>query len=319
MSKHANPTIIGAFVVGAIALAVAAILILAGDQLFRQDTSKFVMYFHGSVKGLNVGSPVMFRGVNIGTVTQIQLVVGKTDVDVDIPVIVEIDNTRFIHAHPESLKAETDDDMEKLIKAGLRAQLQLQSLLTGQLFIQIDFRPGTPVNLVGDEMYATKYEEMPTIPTPIEKLGQSLQDFPIEKVLKNITSTAEGLDKLVNSPELNQSIVALHEALDQFKSLVTRLETAVDPLASNANGMMGDARVTLRNLNTAVDDAREALRQADKTLESADTLVSNDQVVAQIEQTLTAISSAARSIQLLAEAIERRPESLIRGRQSLAR
>ncbi len=114
MSRQASPTTNGAFVVGAIVLAIAAILLLAGDQWFRQDTSKFVMYFHGSVNGLNVGSPVMFRGVNIGTVTSIQLVVGRTETDVDIPVIVEVDNTRFVHTHPESPEAETGGDIDDL-------------------------------------------------------------------------------------------------------------------------------------------------------------------------------------------------------------
>ena len=315
MSRQASPTTIGAFVVGAVALAIAAIVLLAGDQWFRQDVSRFVMYFHGSVNGLNVGSPVMFRGVNIGTVTDIQLVVGRTETDVDIPVIVEIDNSRFVHTHPESPKAETDDDIDELIKLGLRAQLHLQSLLTGQLFIQLDFQPGTPINLIGDGMYQSKYDEIPTIPTPIERLSKSLQNFPADEVLKNIVAIAEGMDKLVNSPQLTASLTALHAALDELKSLVTKINTEASPLASNANSMVDDARAVLGNINTAVDDAKGALRQAEITLKSTDDLVGNEQLVIQMEQALTAITSAARSIQLLAEEIERRPESLIRGRQ----
>ena len=315
MSRQASPTTIGAFVVGAIALAIAAIVLLAGDQWFRQDTSKFVMYFHGSVNGLNAGSPVMFRGVNIGTVTDIQLVVGRTETDVDIPVIVEIDNTRFVHTHPESPKAETDDDIAELIRLGLRAQLHLQSLLTGQLFIQLNFLPDTPVNLIGDGMYQSKYEQIPTLPTPIERLGKSLQDFPVDKVLKNIVAITEGMDKFVNSPQLTESLTALHAALDELKALVTKINSEASPLAENANSMVDDARAVLGNINTAVDDAKGALRQAEKTLQSTDDLVSDEQLAIRMEQALTAITSAARSIQLLAEEIERRPESLIRGRQ----
>jgi paraquat-inducible protein B len=314
MSRQANPTIIGAFVVGAIALAVAAVLILAGDQLLRKDTSKYVMYFHGSVKGLNVGSPVMFRGVNIGAVSNIQLVVSKDNIDIHIPVIVEVDNTRFVHSYSENSNAvKSDTGTEDLIKAGLRGQLQLQSLLTGQLFVQLDFLPGTPVNLVSDEMYTAKYSEIPTIQTPIEKLGKLLQDFPIDEVLENIASTTKGMDELVNSPQLTQSLTALHKALDELKTLVARINAELDPLASNANGVLEDARMTLRNLNRAVDDASVALRQAGKTLKTADALVSNEIPIEQLEQALLAITDAARSIQLLADTIERRPESLIRG------
>lgn len=315
MSRQANPVSIGAFVVGAVILAITAIMLLAGDKWFRQDTSRFVMYFHGSVNGLNVGSPVMFRGVNIGTVVDIQLVVGRTETDVDIPVIIEVDNTRFIHTHPESPKAETDDDMDDLIEAGLRAQLHLQSLLTGQLFIQLNFQPDTPVNLIGDGMYKKTYDEIPTLPTPIERIGRSLQDFPVDRVLKNVASITEGMDRLVNSPQLTASLSALHEALDELKALITRINTEASPLASNASNLVNDARAVLGNINTAVDDARGALQQAERTLKSTDDLVGNEQLVIQMEQALTAISSAARSIQLLAEEIERRPEGLIRGRQ----
>jgi len=315
MSRQASPTTIGAFVVGAVALAIAAIMLLAGDQWFRQDTSRFVMYFHGSVNGLNVGSPVMFRGVNIGTVTDIQLVVGRNETDVDIPVIIEVDHNRFVHTHPESPNAETEDGINDLIEAGLRAQLHLQSLLTGQLFIQLNFQPDTPVNLIGGGMYQSTYDEIPTLPTPIERLGKSLHDFPTDKVLKNIVAIAEGMDRLVNSPQLAESLTALHDALDELKLLTTRINAEASPLASNANAMVTDARAVLSNINTAVDDARGALQQAETTLKSADKLVGDEQLALQMEQALTAITGAARSIQLLAEAIERHPESLVRGRQ----
>ena len=77
MSTHTSPTLIGTFVAGAIGLIVAGILIISGGKLLLTDKSSYVLYFHGSVKGLNIGSPVSFRGVNIGTVTDIQLVVGE--------------------------------------------------------------------------------------------------------------------------------------------------------------------------------------------------------------------------------------------------
>ena len=233
----------------------------------------------------------------------------------DIPVIIEVDNARFIHTHPESPNAETDEDMEDLIEAGLRAQLHLQSMLTGQLFIQLNFQPGTPVNLIGEGRYIKKYDEIPTLPTPIERIGKSLQDFPVDRVLKNVASITEGMDKLVNSTHLTESLTALHEALDELKALTTKINTEASPLASNANNLVNDARAVLGNINSAVDDARGALQQAETTLKSTDDLVGNEQLTMQMEQALIAITSAARSIQLLAEEIERRPEALIRGRQ----
>jgi len=312
MSRHANPTIIGGFVVGALALAVAAVLILAGDQLFGTQRTSYVMYFHGSVKGLNVGSPVMFRGVSIGTVTRIQLVVGQREGDIDIPVIVEVDNTRFVYS---SADAQVHHKLDDLIKVGLRAQLQLQSLLTGQLFIQVDFYPGTPAVLVNDPMYASVYKEIPTISTPIEKLGQSLQEFPMQQVLRNVADTAKGLDKLVNSPELQQSIVALHSALDKIGRLADKVDAQVDPLAANANGALLDLRTAIKQLDDAIGEAKAAARQANQTLNSADKVIGDAALKRQLEQALNEITAAARSVHLLADSIERKPDMLIRGRQ----
>ena len=312
MSKRANPTIIGGFVVGALVLAVAAVVILAGDQLFGSQRTSYVMYFDGSVKGLNIGSPVMFRGVSIGTVTSIQLVVGQREDDIDIPVIVEVDSTRFVYARSEARTRHTLDD---LIKAGLRAQLQLQSLLTGQLFVQVDFHPGTPVVLVNDPMYKSKYQEIPTIRTPIEKLGQSLQEFPIKEVLTDIASTAKGLDKLVNSHELQQSIAALHTTLDRIGALAAKVDARVDPLAANANSALMDLRTALKRLDGAIAEARTAAHQANRTLSSADSLIGEPGLKRQIDQALNEITAAARSIHILADSIERQPDLLIRGRQ----
>ena len=312
MSKRPNPMLIGSFVVGALVLAVAAVFILAGGQLLHTDRTKYVMYFHGSVKGLNVGSPVMFRGVPIGTVTSIQLVMEEQQSFFNIPVIVEVDRTRFVSRNPA---ADARHSLKELINAGMRAQLELQSLLTGQLFIQVDFYPGTPVTLMDDPMYKSRYEEIPTIPTPIERLGKSLQEFPIDQLLNNIASSTKGLDKLVNSPELQQSIVALHGALQDVRTLAANINAQVDPLAASANSALGELRKALNNLDSAVTDARAAIGQANTTLQTADKVIGDPQLTFQLNDALRSITAAANSIRVLTNSIEREPDILIRGRQ----
>jgi paraquat-inducible protein B len=322
MSKHANPTVIGAFVVGALILAVMAILLLGSGDLFIQKP-RFVLYFKGSVKGLNVGSPVNFRGVNIGTVTNVQLVMGKSGSDIRIPVTIEINPGSFIRSE-QMIGGMTESRKEKLaelIDAGMRAQLQLQSLLTGQLFIQLDFYPGTRVDLVGDD----RYPEIPTIPTPIEKITKKLEDFPVEQVMNNIISTSQGLNKLVNSPELHQSIqslkeiledverlmksqelqktiASLHGTLDDIGSLARTVDTQVDPLSSE--------------LHTALDETRLAMMQARGTLESAQYLVSDQKLLYALDNVLAEITSAARSVRELTDFLERQPQSILRGKST---
>lgn len=315
MSKQASPTLIGIFVAGAIGLIVAGILIISGGKLLLTDKTNYVLYFKGSVKGLNIGSPVSFRGVNIGTVTDIQLVVGEQESDIRIPVIVEIDNTKFLSSQTGKSMMGDDDSIAKLVTAGLRAQLQLQSLLTGQLFIQIDFFPNTEANLVEENRYRRSYKEIPTIPTPIEIIGKLLENLPVDKIKEQILSSIEGIDRLVNSEELQQSISALRALLEDFRQLVTNLDRQIEPVASNVNLTLNDARKALQKAGTALDDVRGTMKQADTTLQSADALFSDEQVLTALDNALNEIASAAYAVRILAEAINNQPESLIRGRQ----
>lgn len=315
MSKQASPTLIGIFVAGAIGLIVAGILIISGGKLLLSDKTNYVLHFKGSVKGLNIGSPVSFRGVNIGTVTAIKLVVGEEGSDIRIPVIIEIDNTKFISSQTGKSMMGNDDNIDKLVEAGLRAQLQLQSLLTGQLFIQIDFLPNTPVNLVEYKKSRWAPQEIPTIPSPKEIIGKLLEDIPMDKVKEHILASIEGIDRLVNSEELHQAITALHAALEGFRQLVANLDRQVEPVATNVNLTLNDAREAMQKAGTTLDGVSGTLEQADTTLKSADAMFSDEQVLTALDNALTEITSAAYAIRILAETINNQPESLIRGRR----
>jgi paraquat-inducible protein B len=315
MSKQASPTLIGAFVAGALGLIVAGILIISGGKLLLTDKTSYVLYFQGSVNGLNIGSPVSFRGVNIGTVTDIQLVVGDRDADIQIPVVIEIDNTKFISSQTGKPRMGDDDSIEDLVKAGMRAQLQLQSLLTGQLLIQIDFYPNTEARLVGNGKYRKVYEEIPTIPTPIERIGKLLEGVPIDRVLENIISGIEGIDHLVNSEDLHQSIAGLRAALADFRNLVGNLDRQIEPLASRANLTLEDTRTALHKAGNTLDDVSGTLKHASKTLQSADNLLNDEKILTALDSALNEISSAAYAIRILAETINNQPESLLKGRR----
>jgi paraquat-inducible protein B len=315
MSKHASPTLIGAFVAGAIGLIVAGILIISGGKLLLTDKTSYVLYFQGSVKGLNIGSPVSFRGVNIGTVTDIQLVVGEKEADIHIPVIIEIDNTKFLSDETGKPKMDDDDSINELVAAGMRAQLQLQSMLTGQLLVQIDFFPDTQVQQVENQQRNLHYIEIPTIPTPIEKIGKLLERIPVDKVLDQVLATIKGLDGLVNSEDLHQSIAAMHLAINDFRKLVANLDRQVEPVATNVNLTLDDTRNALQKAGAALEGISGTLQQANLTLQSADNLLNDEQVLTALDNALNEISSAAYAIRILAETINNQPESLIKGRR----
>ena len=174
MSKRSSPAVIGGFVVGAVALAVVGVAVFGSGRLFRH-TKTFVMYFDSDVNGLNVGAPVKFKGVPIGAVKDVLLrAPGATTTQSWavterplIPVLVDIDLDR-IRERGGAARVEERAAMKEMIDAGLRAQLAMESFVTGLLYVKLDRFAGTPVRLVADP--GVPYEELPTIPTPLEEL-----------------------------------------------------------------------------------------------------------------------------------------------------
>lgn len=340
MSKQANKTLIGAFVVGAIALVVAGVLIF-GSGRFLSEKAPFVLYFDGSVKGLNIGAPVVFRGVEVGSVTDILLVSDQAKMDLSIPVFIEIEPNRVRIKEGQRIRS-TEEAMGLLIKRGLRAQLEMQSLVTGQMMVALDFHPDKPERLLGDG----KVPEIPTISSPFEELAETIKKAPIEEILSNIESAAVGIESIINSPEAKGMLSSLNKSLEDIRKLVNNLDEQVKPLAdttretlieyqglarnvsskvepvtSNVDGALDDARKLMQDLNSNLNKiaagAEETFNSATKALSSAERLTSEDSVmVQQLSKALKEFATAARSLRVLTEYLERHPEALLRGKSA---
>ena len=139
----ARPAVVGGFVLGALALVVVAILLFGGSRLLRARF-RAVAFFHGSVGGLIAGAPVTFRGVRIGSVQHCELNLLSSGQS-RIPVTLEF-APELVTLNGQTLR-EGMIDSNEFVNLGLRAQLALQSFVTGQLRVDLDFLPGTPVNL----------------------------------------------------------------------------------------------------------------------------------------------------------------------------
>ena len=333
MSKPANKTMIGAFVLIAVVLAVAAIVVLGSGKFFKK-TSSWVAFFEGSVKGLNVGSPVVFRGVKVGEVTDIIVTFNMTELSVLIPVIFETDSKKFKDIGDRVI---TSDEQihEALVKKGLRAQLQLQSLVTGQLMINLDFYPNTPVKMVGVDKIKTlinvkPWWEIPTISTPLQELEQAVSRINIKELAENIKQAMDGIAKLATSPDLHESIGVLKQTLIETQKLVANLNSRVEPLANSIDQTLaetragiGDVRKLLNeqgpplasSIKRGVEDAQMAIAQADKTLKSIEVVAQESgQLRYEVSAALTEVAAAARSVRILADFIEQHPDAIIRGR-----
>src|SRR5262245_29533528 len=212
MSKKASPAAVGLFTLSGLVLAVAGV-VLFGSGRFFAEAMKFVLYFDGSVKGLVLGADVKFRGVSIGAVTDVGVVFNPDDFSFAIPVVIEVDLDRFRTASEEGPRDKLPglhgprDLFAMLIERGLRAELKLESLLTGMLFVEIDFYPDSPV--IYRAQPGRDFREIPTVQSKLAVLTKTIETIPFEQVVQKVTSSLDAIERLLNSPELAGSIRSL--------------------------------------------------------------------------------------------------------------
>ena len=300
MSKQASSVAIGAFVLGAVAITLAAVVALGSGRLFR-STENFVLFFQGSVNGLDKGAPVKYRGVPIGVVTDILLAVPQLRGDPRIPVVIEIDNDR-LNELGSSLNLATDPESLKALieQAGLRAQLQQQSFITGQLFIGLDLLPESKLEMVLPPG-SGPHPELPTLPTKLEQLQAKIEavldklgKIDWESVGTSAAATVEGLNKLVNSPEIQTTLVALRQTL-------TELRDAIGPVQKGAT--------------SATKELTAALKRLQVSLDRLDTLTDpKAPLVNSMNGALSEVAEAARAVRRLAEDLDRDPSVILRGK-----
>ena len=258
--------------------------------------SKWLLHFDGGVRGLKIGAPVELQGIQIGQVLDVNLEFDVEKEAFSIPVLIETEPDRIKATGKFPEGAEKERVMDYLVGKGLRAQLKTGSLITGQLLVAIDMHPEAEPAEVNWEGV---YPEIPTVPTAMEEITTSLtqllkklEKLPIEQIGQDLQDTVAGAKRLVNSPDLQKSVTALNETLDQARIFVSALNTDVSP-----------------ELKSAVSNLNSALVQAQKLARSLDS-----NVAPQADRTLKEFQSAARYIKVWAEYLERHPEALIRGK-----
>ena len=289
MSKQASPTLIGAFVIGAIALVVAGLLVF-GSGTFFADRLTWVTYFPGSVKGLRVGAPVNFRGVRIGEVTRIQVLYDENDGSMVIPVVMEVVPGQ-VTVIDQVDGGDEETDIDGLIQRGLRAQLQTDSLVTGLLSVDLDFYPDTPVARVSiDSPAFSDFPEVPAIPSRMEELEQSLgvvmQEIPgllrdVRGLLGEVTSgqTASNVDRILQdvaqftgsldraAPAIarlvertEQSAASIQKVAESAEQIMTSNQATIDATVSDLQATVTAVRRMADQVNNMVAENRQGLR-----------------------------------------------------------
>jgi len=266
---------------------------------------RFVVFFDGSVRGLNIGAPVEFKGIQVGQVSDVRLEFNSADSSFRIPVVIEIEPERIVASHADT--ASTSVHMlTGLVARGLRAQLQTGSLLTGKLYVALDMLPDTPIRFLADS--STTLPEIPSVAGGFDQLTTSLQRIlaklekvPTDKIGEDLAALMEGSSALINAPDVQQTMTDLRATLSSFRHVVEAVEQHAKPMADNLNEILHSGSQTLAQ-------AEETLRNINKTLDPASPLQYR---VNQLSQDL---SDMARAIRSFVDLLERHPNAVIFGK-----
>jgi paraquat-inducible protein B len=308
MGRRANPAFIGAFVVCAIAICAAAIVIVGSGRLFR-NTRTFVIFFPGSVNGLEKGAPVKFRGVPIGTVTDIRIRMGELAAAGRIPVLIEVDRQRVYELGGTHDNVDDRRVNELINDLGMRAQLQQQSFITGLLFVALDLFPNTKVDLVLPPG-SGPYPEIPCLPTTLEQARAKLEEIfdrlsriDFDALGKSVNGALDGVNRLVNSPDVYSNLQALHSTLDEIRGAAADLRARISPLSNNVDATTKDLRGALQRLQASLD-------RFDALIDPSAPLLGG------LAATISDIGDAARAVRQLAEQIDRNPNVILTGKKA---
>lgn len=335
MSKQASPKLIGAFVLGAFGLALAALIVLGGGKLFARQVP-VVMYFEGSLAGLSPGSPITFRGVRVGQVTNIFLRYDQGHLDIRIPVfgVIEPDQIQVV-GDPAPGEPEAEDGhgqgLKQLINKGLRAQLGVSSLVTGQMTVNLDVysgRRGVDPASAKENPYSDRIE-IPTVPSTIEAVQdtlktviQKISQLPLDQILQEVQGTVQSVTEIVNDPQLRQVVPNFNAALINFRDLSAELNQTLAPLAQRletasgqADETLAEARAGFAQMQSAFRALEQASTRASQTMTSANALMQpGSAVFFDLSTALREVTNTARSLRSLSDNLARDPNSILFGR-----
>ncbi|MBQ0931529.1 MCE family protein [Ideonella sp. 4Y16] len=332
MRRHGNPALLGLFVVGALVLLFATVFTVAGGRLFA-TRQQVVMYFSGSIYGLQVGAPVVFRGVRLGSVSSVGVKWDAAGHHVSIPVVAELDADALRNVGGGSADANLRATVQTLVGSGLRAQLAMQSILTGQLYIDLDFRPDKPSMSQG----GTGQPEIPTVATVFQELRNQIDQIDVKRLIEDIGAIASTTRAMVSAPELSRALKDLDDITRHLVNLSQRLDQRSGPLLDRAEATLDAARKTTEDLRVAASAVTDSARRVGTTFQpdgalatklrgAADEMARTGVVLREsvgtdaplnrdLQRALTDLASAARSLRELADTLNQQPESVLRGRQ----
>jgi len=315
-------TTIGAFFVVGLALGVGALLIFSSRSRFHPQQID-ILYFDASLKGLNPGAPVKFRGVTIGTVVEVLIRHNQATNDFSMPVIIAIDKKVAQSKSDENLEIGSRARLDQLISQGMRGRLDADSLVTGVLYVALDIIPNAKPPVF--HQLSPEYREIPTISSDVQRLLGNLAELDIRSLSEKLNSLLTRLDTslshlnaqqinvgltnllgtanaLIATLDLTNTFGAVRQTLDQTGRLLKRIDGRLDPLADSVTNTLNDAQKALADLRLGVRNV-------------ADLLGPDSAFRPNLIQALDDMGNASRAVADLAEFLQRNPNALLTGRK----
>jgi phospholipid/cholesterol/gamma-HCH transport system substrate-binding protein len=319
-----SPTLIGVFVLGAIALIVAGVLFF-GSGAFPKEHIRMVSYFHGSVAGLRVGASVTFRGVRVGEVTSVGI---RFDPDTQSSII-QVD----MELRPETVTVygaappKTEDLVPDMVRRGLTAQLVLESFVTRLLEVDLDFRPGAQVSRLGG---TGRTPEVPTVPGEWEGITKQLQEADIAAAVASVKQTFNTVNEILTSAEVKQTVRELPLLVTDLRRTVNTIDREVTAFSREGRTALASASASLEKTLGSVDTlardldreapgafaaARGTFEHAGATLDHVDVLLDpRGRTMVQVQRAVDDLAATAARLRNFSERVDRDPSVLVRGR-----
>jgi paraquat-inducible protein B len=321
MKQGPSPRLIGIFIVGAVVLTVTLVLAVSSGSFFAKRYP-FVVFFQQSVAGLDPGAPVRFMGVRVGAVRAVTLNIGTSQQraldDVRIPVIIEIDEKLLAQEGITGLALQDSALIREWIAQGFRAEIAVESFVTGKKFISLVVRPGSLVELVGDpglpylELPAMRGGVIEELETEVRRALAALVRLDVDTVLVTMMNTMNNIDRFVtadatlSAASLGTTLVQVDSTLAAMRQLAMVMEAGIAPVQRDIAGAAADASSSAAELRTTLAAFRAI---ADP----------QSPMLVRLEHALTRLGAAGYAMETLAEYLARNPGALVRGKPATER
>lgn len=326
MAAQNHKVAIGAFTLLGALFLVLALIFLGGGKFFKTKT-EYVLYFEGSVSGLSVGAPVVFRGVPLGSVTRISLVFDRKSSAITIPVFIHLDESSIVRLSGEQIP-ETHHTriIQHMVRNGLSARLEIQNLITGQYRVELDYHNSDSATVHNPDLP----NEIPTVPSPMDALQKSLAKLPLQELTKAFNKMLMGISHAIGDGEsirktidqINTAFISMEKTFTALEALLknAQLNTSSQKIVSNVHvltdNLARDVPKLMSQLDTTVNNFAQASERFKHVSAFTEQLMShNSPAMQDLRRLFKEAADAARSLHNLADMLNRTPEALLHGKK----